>query len=97
MRRRNVGTVVLFLLVFVAVLTVYHSQASSQRAQSLSSTQQSEIAEMKKQIAAPEQRVNTLEERLADVYKPKLWPLPVTNELQGKPQEGTSKPQKKMP
>ena len=97
MKRRDVGVLVLPLLILVAVVTVHYSQASSQTAQSPTHAQQNEIAELKKQITALEQRVNTLERGLADVYRPKVFPLPLSSQLGEAPQEERGKPQKKRP
>jgi len=71
MKRNNTISAVVMLIVLAAVLVFYSSQGTSQTTPPTSfSGQQNEIAEMKKQIVALEQRIYTLlEERLVDLYR----------------------------
>jgi len=76
MKRKNTISAVVMLIVLAAIFVFYTSQGTSQTTPPSSSAgQQNEIAKMKKQIVALEQRVNTLEGRLADLYKYRVTPL----------------------
>ena len=76
MKRKNTISAVAILSVLAAVFVFYTSQGTSQtNPPSPSAEQQNEIAKMKKQIVALEQRVNTVEGRLADLYEYRVTPL----------------------
>ena len=76
MRRKNTISAVVMLIVLAAVLVFYGSQGTSQTTPPSSSAgQENEIAEMRRQIVALKQRVNTIEERLADLDKYRVFPL----------------------
>ena len=76
MKRKKTVSAVGILVVLTVVVVFSSSQGTSQTTPpSSSAAQQNEIADMKKQIIALAQRVNTLEVRLEDLYKYKVTPL----------------------
>lgn len=76
MKRKNIISAVGMLIVLTVVFVFYSSQGTSQTTlPSSSAGQQNEIGEMREQIVALEQRVNTLEVRLEDLYKYRVTPL----------------------
>lgn len=97
MKRKGVEKMVIPVVVLAAVVSISYLQASSQTAQPPLLSRQSEVAELKGQIAALERRIDTLEERLAEVYKPKMWPLPLVNEGQEGTDTEQSRPRNKNP
>jgi hypothetical protein len=76
MKRQNTISVVVLLIVLTAVFVVYRGPGMSQTTPpSGSAVQQTELAELKQQLAALERRVKTVEDQLADLSQYKMHPL----------------------
>jgi hypothetical protein len=77
MKRKNITSAVVLLIALATVFALYISRGTSQTTiPQLSVQQQKDTAEMKKQIGILEERVNTLEERLADRYSHSMKSIP---------------------